>query len=211
VGFQIAIVAQYVSSGFPVVYRQTTLWNLQGSLERPWPKAIQPRRRQKTNADPIALMRVFSCSSRTDALGIGAKSGIRLADVKVPGCLPDSEIVRSAVADYLWEVQRFDREVGAIRARLDAIGELENTIRIWPDCSRSCGACVGRNKQETPQTPDTQEFVKSAMCANGGRQTPTYCMRSTGAVLGCLRAHHASWTQFTAFRHHRTFPRRAGR
>lgn len=63
-------------------------------------------------------------------LGVGAKSGIDLSQVKVPGCLPDNETVRSDVADYLWEVQRFDREVGEILSRLEAMGELENTIVV---------------------------------------------------------------------------------
>ena len=63
-------------------------------------------------------------------LGVGAKSGIRLSKVKVPACLPDHEMVRSDVADYLLEVQRFDREVGEIVARLKSIGELDNTIIV---------------------------------------------------------------------------------
>lgn len=63
-------------------------------------------------------------------LGIGVKSGIKLSDVKVPACLPDNETVRSDVADYLWEVQRFDREVGVIVARLKAMGELDNTMIV---------------------------------------------------------------------------------
>lgn len=62
--------------------------------------------------------------------GIGASSGIDLSKVRVPPCLPDVETVRSDLADYLWEVQRFDREVGEIIGRLEAMGELENTIVI---------------------------------------------------------------------------------
>jgi arylsulfatase A-like enzyme len=63
-------------------------------------------------------------------LGVGLRSGIQLSEVKVPACLPDNETVRSDVADYLWEVQRFDREVGEIVARLKAVGELDNTILV---------------------------------------------------------------------------------
>lgn len=63
-------------------------------------------------------------------LGVGVKSGIHLSDINVPGCLPDSEAVRSDIADYLWEVQRFDREVGQIIEQLTAMGELENTIIV---------------------------------------------------------------------------------
>lgn len=63
-------------------------------------------------------------------LGIGKKSGIELSKIKVPNCLPDNEVVRSDLADYSWEVQRFDSEVGTILEKLEAIGELENTIIV---------------------------------------------------------------------------------
>jgi N-sulfoglucosamine sulfohydrolase len=60
----------------------------------------------------------------------GVKSGMKPRDVKVPVCLPDSEIVRKDLCDYYWEVQRFDREVGEILAVLTAQGELENTLVV---------------------------------------------------------------------------------
>jgi hypothetical protein len=53
-----------------------------------------------------------------------------LTKVKVPACLPDTVTVRSDVADYLWEVQRFDREVGHIVRKLEMMGELDNTIIV---------------------------------------------------------------------------------
>ena len=63
-------------------------------------------------------------------LGVGRRSGMKLSEVNVPACLPDNETVRSDVADYLWEVQRFDREVGEIVTQLKALDELENTIIV---------------------------------------------------------------------------------
>jgi iduronate 2-sulfatase len=63
-------------------------------------------------------------------LGVGVKSGMDLSKVKVPACLPDTDTIRSDVADYLWEVQRFDREVGDIVRKLESIGELDNTIIV---------------------------------------------------------------------------------
>ncbi|MFK8112167.1 MAG: sulfatase [Rubripirellula sp.] len=63
-------------------------------------------------------------------LGVGKRSGIALADVRVPKCLPDNETTRSDIADYLWEVQRFDREVGDIVSKLESMGELEDTILV---------------------------------------------------------------------------------
>lgn len=63
-------------------------------------------------------------------LGVGARSGIDPKRVRPPACLPDHPTVRSDFADYLWEVQRFDRELGMILAKLEAIGELDNTIVV---------------------------------------------------------------------------------
>jgi len=60
----------------------------------------------------------------------GIKSGMRPADVKVPACLPDNEIVRQDLCDYYFEVQRFDREVGELLQALEAKGELENTLVV---------------------------------------------------------------------------------
>jgi arylsulfatase A-like enzyme len=67
---------------------------------------------------------------RSYDLNIGARSGIDLSQVRVPACLPDNETVRGDVADYLWEVQRFDGQIGEVISRLEAIGELENTIIV---------------------------------------------------------------------------------
>ena len=50
--------------------------------------------------------------------GSGAAAGIDPARVTVPAFLPDTPEVRADIADYLFEVERFDREVGAIVARL---------------------------------------------------------------------------------------------
>jgi N-sulfoglucosamine sulfohydrolase len=63
-------------------------------------------------------------------LGVGRKSGMDLSSIKVPACLPDNDTVRGDVADYLWEVQRFDQQVGEIVARLNEMGEWENTIFV---------------------------------------------------------------------------------
>ncbi|MGI9469167.1 MAG: sulfatase family protein, partial [Rubripirellula sp.] len=62
--------------------------------------------------------------------GIGQKTGINLADIQVPACLPDNSIVRNDLADYMAEVQRFDKEVGDIIQRLEAMNELDNTIVV---------------------------------------------------------------------------------
>jgi arylsulfatase A-like enzyme len=60
----------------------------------------------------------------------GVKSGMKLEDVEVPACMPDSETVRTDICDYYWEVQRFDTEVGELLKTLEADGELDNTLVV---------------------------------------------------------------------------------
>jgi len=60
----------------------------------------------------------------------GAASGMDLSKIKLFGCFPDSPEVRGDVADYYYEVQRWDRDVGKALAKLKEIGELENTIVV---------------------------------------------------------------------------------
>jgi len=55
---------------------------------------------------------------------------MKLEDVEVPACLPDSEDVRMDICDYYWEVQRFDREVGELLEILEENGELDNTLVV---------------------------------------------------------------------------------
>lgn len=62
--------------------------------------------------------------------GSGAASGIDLASIRVPPFLPDTPEVRGDLADYFFEVQRFDREVGDILERLRTAGELDNTLVV---------------------------------------------------------------------------------
>jgi arylsulfatase A-like enzyme len=60
----------------------------------------------------------------------GLKSGMKPDQIKLPACFPDSEMVRNDVADYYFEVQRFDREVGEALALLEKTGEMENTLIV---------------------------------------------------------------------------------
>jgi arylsulfatase A-like enzyme len=62
--------------------------------------------------------------------GSGAAAGMELERVSVPPFWPDEERVRSDLADYYFEVQRFDREVGEALALLEARGELANTVVV---------------------------------------------------------------------------------
>lgn len=62
--------------------------------------------------------------------GVGEGRGIDLERVRLPGCFPDVRVIRSDVADYLWEVERFDRLVQNAIEELDARGLSRNTIVI---------------------------------------------------------------------------------
>jgi uncharacterized sulfatase len=62
--------------------------------------------------------------------GSGIASGMKPGDAAVPACLPDRDTVRSDICDYLFEVQRFDREVGALITMLEERGELDDTIVV---------------------------------------------------------------------------------
>jgi len=62
--------------------------------------------------------------------GSGVKSGIDPDKIKLFACFPDHEIVRSDVADYYYEVQRFDSLVASAIEVLEEYGELENTIIV---------------------------------------------------------------------------------
>ena len=60
----------------------------------------------------------------------GEKAGLDLAKVHLYPQFPDAAIVRGDVADYYLEIQRFDREVGELLAKLAAMGELDNTLVV---------------------------------------------------------------------------------
>ncbi|UBM58834.1 sulfatase [Marinilongibacter aquaticus] len=62
--------------------------------------------------------------------GTGAASGIDLKAIDVPGYYPDEEEIRSDLADYYFEVNRFDSDVQTAIELLKSRGELENTIVV---------------------------------------------------------------------------------
>ncbi len=62
--------------------------------------------------------------------GIGRENGISLDEIIVPPFLPDAEGVRSDMADYLYEIEHFDRHLVRMIELLEKRGELDNTIII---------------------------------------------------------------------------------
>jgi N-sulfoglucosamine sulfohydrolase len=63
-------------------------------------------------------------------LGSGIRSGMDPSKINVPPVVPDSPEIRSDLADYLFEVQRFDRDVGNAIAELESRGLLTNTLIV---------------------------------------------------------------------------------
>lgn len=67
---------------------------------------------------------------RAYAEGLGAKTGIRLSEIEMPAFLPDVPEVRSDLADYLAEIEWFDRHLNRMLGQLEHAGELTNTLVI---------------------------------------------------------------------------------
>jgi len=62
--------------------------------------------------------------------GSGVKAGKDLDNIDVPPFLPDTELVRSDIADYFLEVEWFDQQLGKMLAILEDRGDLGNTIVV---------------------------------------------------------------------------------
>jgi len=62
--------------------------------------------------------------------GSGRKAGIEVDSVSVPDFYPDVEEIRSDIADYYFEVQRFDSDCAEAISLLEDMGVLDNTIVI---------------------------------------------------------------------------------
>lgn len=62
--------------------------------------------------------------------GSGQRGGLDLSRIRVPACFPDAPVVRSDMADYFWEVQRYDRQVAELLKALERIDELGRTIVV---------------------------------------------------------------------------------
>ena len=84
----------------------------------------------RTEGQPFCFWLGASDPHRPYKLGSGRKSGMAIDKVPVPGFWPNVETIRSDIADYYFEVQRFDGDVAAALALLEERGELDNTIVI---------------------------------------------------------------------------------
>lgn len=63
---------------------------------------------------------------------IGEKSGeIPMNKIIIPPFLPDDPVVRKDMADYLYEIQWFDKELGRVLQTLADHDELDNTVIVF--------------------------------------------------------------------------------
>jgi len=85
---------------------------------------------QRDKARPFCFWIGFHEPHRGYELGSGVRLGKNLADIDVPPFLPDTELVRSDLANYAVEVEWGDAQIGKALAALEAAGELENTLVI---------------------------------------------------------------------------------
>ena len=86
-------------------------------------------------------------------LNSGRESGMDISQIKLFDHYPDSDTIRSDVADYYFEVQRFDSDVDKAISKLESMNVLDNTIVVmtgdhgmpFPRCKGNlydCGARV---------------------------------------------------------------------
>jgi arylsulfatase A-like enzyme len=63
-------------------------------------------------------------------LNSGAQSGMDIDKIRVPPFFPNTPEVRGDMADYFFEVQRYDREFGEVLDKIEAMGKMDNTIVV---------------------------------------------------------------------------------
>ncbi len=86
--------------------------------------------KNRDKSKPFCFWFGTSDPHRGYAKGSGAKSGIEVDKVHVPEFYPNNAEVRSDIADYYFEVQRWDRDVGNAIKLLENENELDNTIIV---------------------------------------------------------------------------------
>ena len=86
--------------------------------------------KSRNKTKPFCFWFGASDPHRGYAKGSGAKSGIDVDNVHVPTFYPNTKEIRSDIADYYFEVQRWDSDVGQAIKLLEEAGELDNTIIV---------------------------------------------------------------------------------
>ncbi len=86
--------------------------------------------KRRDTSKPFCFWLGTSDPHRPYKAGSGKAAGMDLAKVPVPEFWPDDPVVRSDIADYYFEVQRFDADVGKALKLLEEAGELDNTLVV---------------------------------------------------------------------------------
>ena len=84
----------------------------------------------KPEGAPFCFWLGASDPHRPYRLGSGAESGLVREEIDLFPFFPDCEEVRGDVADYYFEVGRFDQDVARAIALLEKSGELDNTLIV---------------------------------------------------------------------------------
>ncbi|MBI9019402.1 MAG: sulfatase [Phycisphaerae bacterium] len=95
-----------------------------------YPKGFQQFLEAKPASKPFCFWLGSSDPHRAYKKGSGKDSGMDISKVPLPAFYPDSDEIRSDIADYYWEVQRFNRDCGDAIKLLKETGQLENTIVV---------------------------------------------------------------------------------
>lgn len=94
------------------------------------PTAFLEQWKSKAEKKPFCFWFGASDPHRGYKKDSGAKSGMDLSKIKLFPHYPDSPEIRGDVADYYFEVQRFDRELGQFLKQLEELKLIENTIVV---------------------------------------------------------------------------------
>jgi arylsulfatase A-like enzyme len=114
----------------PSFDKETTQVPASGIAPNDYAKNFEGFLAQRDKAKPFCFWMGFHEPHRGYELGSGVRLGKNLADIKVPAFLPDTELVRSDLADYAVEVEYGDAQIGKALAALEASGEMENTLIV---------------------------------------------------------------------------------
>ena len=85
---------------------------------------------QKENGKPFFFWYGGHEPHRRYEDGSGIRAGKKLDKAVVPSFLPDAELVRSDIVDYVLEIEWFDKHLKKMINHLKERGELENTIIV---------------------------------------------------------------------------------
>jgi arylsulfatase A-like enzyme len=86
--------------------------------------------RKRDKNKPFCFWFGTSDPHRSYVKGSGAKSGMDIDKVHVPAFFPDDKEIRSDIADYYFEVERWNGDVEKAIGLLEEAGELDNTIIV---------------------------------------------------------------------------------